>query len=66
MAQVKDVIDRLNHAESRITRMNTRKVKLDEMLQIGRPTGVKTGLGYVGEKNIEHVMSKRGNLEGVF
>lgn len=44
VAQVKDVTKRLNLAESRITCMNTGKAKLDEMLQAGRPTWLKTAL----------------------
>lgn len=51
MALLKDVTKRLQHAESRITWMNTRKVKLDEILEEGRPAGLKTSLGYLIENH---------------
>lgn len=42
---MKDVTNRLNCADSNVTQMNT-SAKLDEILQIGQPTYVKTGHGY--------------------
>lgn len=48
IAQVKDVTERLNLTDSRITRMNKGKAKLEKMLQAKRRTGLKTGLGYIG------------------
>lgn len=39
---------RLSSVEGRTTRMTTGKEKLDEMLEVGRPDGVKTGLGRAG------------------
>lgn len=51
-AKVNDVTDRLNYVESCIHRMNTRKEKLDEMLQIRKPTVVKIDLGYMSEKEL--------------
>lgn len=66
MIQVKDVIERLNYFESSIIRMNIGKTKLDNMLQIDRLARVKTGLGYVCEKNIKHVVDKSNNLGGVW
>lgn len=46
--------------------MKTGKAKLDDMLQINCPTGVKTGIECVGEKNTKHVDRNTNNLEGVF
>lgn len=46
--------------------MNTRKAKLDAMLQARRPIGLKTSLGYVGEKHNMNGVNKNRNLEGVF
>lgn len=79
ITQVKDVNERLNFDESRITCMNTGKAKLDKMLQTGRPVGLQTGLQYVGEKqntrNIKknahekhnnNVVGMVKNLKGVF
>lgn len=63
---MKDVTERLNHVESNITRMNTGKTKLDEMLQSGRLANVKTSLEYVSKKNTNNVVSKSSNLEGLF
>lgn len=56
MAQVKDVTGRMNYVESSITRMNARKSKLDEMLQVSRPAGVKIELGYVDKRNTNKVV----------
>lgn len=64
MAQVKNVTKRLKGAESRIACMNTGKVKLDEILEASRPTGLKTG--YVGGKKITDDVKNLGNLESVF
>ncbi|KAI5669483.1 hypothetical protein M9H77_19336 [Catharanthus roseus] len=50
IAQIKDVNGRLQHAESGVARMDIGKAKLDEILQVGRPVGVKTSLRYVAEK----------------
>ncbi|KAI5653427.1 hypothetical protein M9H77_30614 [Catharanthus roseus] len=64
MAQVKDVTGRMNYVESSITRMNARKSKLDEMLQVSRPAGVKIELGYVDKRNTNKVPSESENDEG--
>ncbi|KAI5663647.1 hypothetical protein M9H77_22970 [Catharanthus roseus] len=40
MAQVKDAMERANVVEGKLARLNTRKAKLDEIIAMGRPTGV--------------------------
>lgn len=65
MTQVKDVTERLNCVESNITQMNTGKADLDETLQVGQSTCVKTALGYLGEST-NNVVSKSSNLKAMF
>ncbi|KAI5654638.1 hypothetical protein M9H77_31825 [Catharanthus roseus] len=55
MAQVKDATKRVNAAEGKIARLNTRKTKLDEIIFVGRPAGMKSGLGYTGT-NLNHII----------
>lgn len=58
---LKDVTERLNLAESRITCMNTEKAKLDERLQARRPSGLKSSLGYVCKKDKPSHVNKASN-----
>lgn len=54
LAQVNDVTGKLSSAKRRITRMNTGKAKLGEMLVAGRLAGVKTCVGYArGRQQLE-------------
>ncbi|KAI5653050.1 hypothetical protein M9H77_30237 [Catharanthus roseus] len=55
MAQVKDPTKRVNVAEGKIARLNTGKAKLDEIISVGRRTGMKLGLGYTGT-NLSHTL----------
>ncbi|KAI5663256.1 hypothetical protein M9H77_22579 [Catharanthus roseus] len=48
MAQLKDAMERVNMAKGKIARLNTRKAKLNEIISVGRPVGMKLGLGYIG------------------
>lgn len=64
MIQIKNTTERLDYTKLSITRMNLGKVKFDEMLQIGLPTGVKTG--YVSEKSAKYVEGESSILKGVF
>lgn len=49
--------------------MNTSKAKLDEIVEAGKPVGLKTSLGYIGgnhkKQNIDDI-NKFGSLDDVF
>ncbi|KAI5658501.1 hypothetical protein M9H77_27294 [Catharanthus roseus] len=63
MAQVKDATERVNVAEGKIARLNTGKAKLDEIISVGRPAGMKSGLGYTST-NLNHTTGMRiGDLK---
>ncbi|KAI5671356.1 hypothetical protein M9H77_11720 [Catharanthus roseus] len=75
-AQIKGATERVNVTKGKIARLNTRKAKLDEIISMGRPAGMKSGLGYSG-KNLNHTIGTHvtqhessyttfGKLEGVF
>ncbi|KAI5680796.1 hypothetical protein M9H77_02023 [Catharanthus roseus] len=46
IAQAKDATERVYMAEDKIARLNTVKAKLDEIISVGRPDKMKSGLGY--------------------
>lgn len=49
--------------------MKTGQAKHDEILDTGRPVGLKTSLGYIGDSHIKYSaddVKRHENLEGVF
>lgn len=65
IAQIKDVTERLNLVESRITRLNIGKEKHDEILQARKLIGLKIGLRCIAEKlnpsNIKEYVGEKHN-----
>ncbi|KAI5662284.1 hypothetical protein M9H77_21607 [Catharanthus roseus] len=54
MARVKDATKRVNVGEGNIARLNTGKVKLDEIISVRRPSRMKLGLSYTST-NVNHI-----------